>query len=506
MRRVLLVVLLLLVVAARAAPKPKPKPTARTGPRDRVKEKEEEKRRQRERDSQPKSRLDVERLPPLQEVLQELGLQKHLNKLVRMGAVDTRTFIRLGEMDYRMMQLDHKDVTSEDVARLRAKVAEIVRQATIIEAPKRFDLEDRKELKYGRVYLSGAVQAFEFLSASFGSAPPLGPLPYRIAENPSDGCYLHGSVDLTGQALVVRRGSCTYLAKAKAAAAANASALVVVNWEDKLDSPASGYGVDPSVTEREVAAIAGLPVVLLSNTSWSKLAVSAAPDRTLSIVPLKCGASGSCVAITPEELSLEAEVASGSLTLSGSDERFEFLSATYGGALPLEGPLAIEKADPIDACSPLKNNLSGRGPVALLVNRGGCRFDTKSFQAQEAGARLTIVMDPADSPLQRMGGQAPDVGYVGIPSIMVPPTFGALVDQMAAGNAPVTVSVHKAASPSAAASTVAAWAEVLFAEPVADNAARRTQLLDLQHRLGMHAEVSKWLQRRLHNTNDKTEL
>ena len=39
----------------------------------------------------------------------------------------------------------------------------------------------------------------------------------------------------------------------------------------------------------------------------------------------------------------------------------------------------------------------------VLAHRGQCRFDKKAFFAQEAGARLLLVTEVDDLPLQRIG-------------------------------------------------------------------------------------------------------
>ena len=45
-------------------------------------------------------------------------------------------------------------------------------------------------------------------------------------------------------------------------------------------------------------------------------------------------------------------------------------------------------AKPIDACSPLVDNVRGK---AVLVRRGGCPFVKKAEEIQAAGGRVMIV-------------------------------------------------------------------------------------------------------------------
>jgi PA domain len=45
-------------------------------------------------------------------------------------------------------------------------------------------------------------------------------------------------------------------------------------------------------------------------------------------------------------------------------------------------------AKPVDACSPLVNNVKGK---AVLVRRGGCPFVKKAEEIQAAGGRVMVV-------------------------------------------------------------------------------------------------------------------
>jgi hypothetical protein len=41
--------------------------------------------------------------------------------------------------------------------------------------------------------------------------------------------------------------------------------------------------------------------------------------------------------------------------------------------------------------------------LCIYLSIGKCRFDTKALYAQDAGARLLIVVDTEDNSLQRLG-------------------------------------------------------------------------------------------------------
>ena len=148
----------------------------------------------------------------------------------------------------------------------------LLSQATVVTELKKPLIDERSRLNYGRLYLYGATQSFEYVTASFGGSPPIGAFPLIITSDEAhQGCSLAEGVDLTGIILAVRRGNCSFLTKATIAHKANATALIIVNTEDRLDSPAAGLGIDHNVTDAQVTAVASLPVITLSNTSWAKL-------------------------------------------------------------------------------------------------------------------------------------------------------------------------------------------------------------------------------------------
>jgi len=58
----------------------------------------------------------------------------------------------------------------------------------------------------------------------------------------------------------------------------------------------------------------------------------------------------------------------------------------------------IYATEPLDACSPLTTKADGSSttPFALVV-RGGCQFDDKVRNAQDAGFKAAVVYDNQDS-------------------------------------------------------------------------------------------------------------
>ncbi len=321
----------------------------------------------------------------------------------------------------------------------------------------------------------------------------------------------NGTVEnLSGKIYAVRRGECTYLEKALFAAERNASGLLIINHSDRIDAPASGLGIDPRVTQGMIDRLAGLPIFSMSNTSWAKLAFAVnlgniafgSPQRpaTVQFVPLKCGVSktqnsrttGSitgnghtergCETIEENDAKVQQEVTWGHLQvhskLSPTDldvpmshitndignvakdgPVFQFLTSNFGAPLPsANAPLSLLHAIPADACTELEfGGLSGAEiPVALVVHRGGCPFHVKMAHVERSGAMLAIIVNTKDDPLQRIGGDLPQAGYIGMPAILVTAPTGRYLQQvmqMAYENANIdpnasefaTISLHASA-------------------------------------------------------------
>jgi subtilisin family serine protease len=81
-----------------------------------------------------------------------------------------------------------------------------------------------------------------------------------------------------------------------------------------------------------------------------------------------------------------------------------------------------------DACQPLTNAADIDGNIAL-IERGGCEFEVKIANAEDAGA-IAVVVYNNDGPPLAMNG---DAGSVGIPAVMIGSADGqVLVDRIAA--------------------------------------------------------------------------
>ena len=450
--------------------------------------------------------LNVEGLPDLKAILEEIGMGEHLMKFARMGITETRLLLRMTSMDFTMLTLDHPEITEEQVSKVKAvvkKYFDIAAAAAEVEVEEVEVIDpERAKMKFGRVLIPGSVQFFEYVQASFGGETPLGALDVELAPFPNTGCSqafyrkLHRELetmsettvegdattgeenkedaeeiegpDLTGKVYVVKRGHCTFLQKAQYALRYNASALLVVNNVDKLERAASGYGVDRKVKSRDVLEVGKLPVFSVSNAAWAKLAFSSehgyqwvAPldadsgnlhagssatelseaknenidSLKLRFVPMKCGErlpgmTHGCQAVLERERKLHSDVSWGKMQISsGGDatgkgkvtKSFQFLTSSFGGVLPVD-MLKIMGSDPVDGCAPFSNTAeiaNTTGNVVVAIDRGGCMFQDKLLHAEQAGARLGLILETDDrQALQRIGGNSATSGHIGMPSII----------------------------------------------------------------------------------------
>lgn len=473
--------------------------------------------------SQPKPKpvlYDVDSLPKLVDFLEGLNMSNHLQNVVRLGATETQHLFRLSDMDYRIMLMEW-DISEDDVKRLREACETLAHKSIVVEKTLDPAFEERKGLRYGRLYIPNAVQSFEYVTASMGGYPPMSAQEMVLSEAPHYGCTVpENNLDLTNKIYVIQRGECTFLVKAKIANALNASILIIVNSEDQLESPSSGLGVDPAVKLEHVEALERMAIISVANTTWAKLELAAltSPSAYAQVVPLKCAPGGKCFPLMEEEKSLQSEVSSGTLrvrTSGGEGQSFDFLTSTFGSRLPLS-EFRVHLGDPIDGCDNLTalamNNAEmevdaeGTGvskntsplntspqAAAVLLHRGQCRFDLKALHAQAVGAQLQIVVDVEDNALQRLGGMMPESGYVGIPGLLVTALCGSYITAAIQSGQTVTAEIV----PAVDAQHAERWIELAYTEWADDDEERLMQLAGLSQKYSQlqASEIVQWLQR-----------
>lgn len=482
-------------------------------------------------------KLNTDILPPLQDILESLGMTRFLKDLVKMGVTETRLLVRLSPMDFRMMAIEWDGVTTEEITKLKDEIAAMVILATVVEVPVRPELAERGKLSYGRVYLPDAVQSHEYILGSFGTFPPIGKHKLEIPQSVY-GCESTNVTDLNyqGSILAVKRGNCSFLIKAQNAKRFHAAGVIMVNNEDRLESPASGLGIDKNITESSVLALKDFPIMTFSNTSWAKIDhtyhsnVKAGVTTYIDMVPLKCKSGGVCAPLLEEEKQIQDEVTWGSARVRSSGatggaqvRSFDFLTSNFGGQLPTSGATSMIYAEPRNACMPLvdaadevvedavladgaetvlSSKSSKYADLAVVVERGGCRFDVKALHAQNAGARLLVIVDKDDNALQRVGGMQPDSGFVGIPTVIVTAAAGDHL-QVLLGPQAETTTVSLEITPSRDNTGADAWIELAHTEWSSDPQQYLLQLegqilkqTRLQKEGAGSGEIVAWLHRK----------
>jgi len=290
----------------------------------------------------------------------------------------------------------------------------------------------------------------------------------------------------------------------------------------------------------------------MSNTSWPKLNF-AVSDRPLSLgnevyvefVPLKCGASklgsrgsgGSsnvnkiergCDTIEELDAQVQQEVTAGHMMVQTSlpplttqekaftptstlpdasipitGHAFQFLTSNFGAPLPSSNaPFQLLRAEPIDACTEIQfGGLAGNPlPVALVVDRGKCAFHVKMANVERSGARLAVIINIRDDPLQRIGGELPAAGHIGMPGVLVTaPTGAYLLKAMAyaseheSASSPgyITTTLHPAKDQNIS----DAWIDLAFYSWERAPADRQLQYQALIGKHSKDAEIAAWLTR-----------
>lgn len=508
------------------------------------------------KDNRPKPpKLNIDVLPPLTEVLEALQLTDFLKHFVKMGVTETRLLLKLSSMDFQIMSMDWPDMTDDKITELKKKIQELYTLATVSVEEENPELEERKKLSYGRVYLENGVNSFEYKLATFGGLPLLGKQHLEISKTlfecspvsseEDDAAKLialnknENSPNYHQRLVLVKRGLCPFVEKALNAFHHNASGIIVVNSEDKLESPSSGIGIYRNITEESLAPLKSFPVVSVSNNSGEALYYAAkfhdnqSPDDNDSnfpviyTVPLKCHIGGKCLPVVKEEAKYSHEVLWGKMKVSnlatGEVKVVEYLTSNYGANIPVHRSFPISFAQPVELCNPdnttltmktladresedkteltVETGVSGatKAESSLLFNsiliahRGGCRFDVKTYNAQLLGTRLLAVVDIADNPLQRLGGMHPEAGYLGIPGILITAEAGRYLESQN------TADLEVEFFPSRTTDGFDNWVDISSMDWVENPSDRILQMKGLIQKYSdtENLEIVEWLERRI---------
>jgi hypothetical protein len=160
---------------------------------------------------------------------------------------------------------------------------------------------------------SGATARAEYVRAAFGGAPPAGRLRLLRAD-PVDACApLTAGSRAAGAALLVARGGCSFIEKARAVAAANASLMILASdgaaataMGGDVGGDAGGGGAAPAVMVTRAAGAALGAAIDAAAAARAAPGAAAAAARALAAHPH--GRLDADAAATHPELSADASV------------------------------------------------------------------------------------------------------------------------------------------------------------------------------------------------------
>jgi minor extracellular serine protease Vpr len=181
----------------------------------------------------------------------------------------------------------------------------------------------------------------------------------------------------------------------------------------------SNFGDPNSVTTLTSQAAAELGVIVVSsagnagNVPYILGSPAVAPDGIAVAASVPGNRLSPVVQVTaPAQIADDYSAVEGSSPVRVAD------------VAPLSGQ--IVPAEPLEACGPLDNPAAIAGNIALII-RGGCPFNDKHVNAQNAGATAVIVFNNAGAPIV-MGG----VTGATIPGLMISQADGELINPVAA--------------------------------------------------------------------------
>ena len=331
---------------------------------------------------------------------------------------------------------------------IRAAIADLSAPATKAQTDKlSSDLARRQALHYGRVYINGSLTSLEYYLAHFGSPPPLTAAPIVLAD-PIHACGPLKNPNVTGAIVIAKRGRCTFVDKASNVSTANASVLLIGNLKEEIFRVSAGYAVGDKPLNISLPSNITVALVKASAFRILKRAVSFVSSTTpaAQMIPLLCGEGRSVCepATDADKAYLESHAMdSGHVIIQSTGERFEYVSAAFGGVLPL-GPINVTTVSPSHACGmipagPLRwayyatmgaawdyfrgNGLSRGGThvagTLALVDRGLCPLGQKALNVQAARAGGLIVASESEVPIQPFGATSQVSLQLEMPAIMV---------------------------------------------------------------------------------------
>lgn len=240
---------------------------------------------------------------------------------------------------------------------------------------------------------------------------------------------------------VTRRGSCTFVEKAKIISSLNADMGILVNTDNALLDMPSG---------KEDTTNCSVPFASVSVGNGLLLHIAAMKQEVLGTITSSTGYGDTTNCVRMRTMSEDIlnrwphskphvpvnEVLNGSpppsklrsptdeggrLAVSGEDgwAFFDYHLAMFGEQDVPQVPMKIVMANPLYGCDPNNYLVRISGAIVAVLRGGGCSFGIKVLNAQKLGAKAVIIVNTDDKKTMRLMAQPDEVPLINITCIMV---------------------------------------------------------------------------------------
>lgn len=293
----------------------------------------------------------------------------------------------------------------------------------------RYDRESVSDASWGRLYVDGfpGQSGIQYFRAHFGSMPPSHRVKFVLAGSSSMTYCNNDSNDNkekkeeaeevaksstndnlfdSNTIVVAKRGSCTFVEKAKRAQDAGAGGLLITNNEEGNLYPSLGPGEEGKDLNITIAMISMHHGERLVN-ALSKLSSNPTGIQG-KYVPMTCSTDDAdnenyCLAIRDGDEIYVNEIFDegfhGTISLanrSDSNHTFNYKQAEFGSRIENEETFVVVNGSQVDFCSDIDHRSVDFTDKAVIVPRGSCNFAEKAKNIALMGAKMMLLVNNND--------------------------------------------------------------------------------------------------------------
>mmetsp|Transcript_21535 Transcript_21535/g.31287 ORF Transcript_21535/g.31287 Transcript_21535/m.31287 type:complete len:870 (+) Transcript_21535:112-2721(+) len=240
---------------------------------------------------------------------------------------------------------------------------------------------------------------------------------------------------------LMKRGSCTFVDKAKGLVSGGADLGVIINTDDTMiDIPAG----------KENTTTCSVPLGIIKQKDGDLLHIAGMQNEVLAVVSdPQYGVSPSCTRLvtlaedvldkwahsvphvkpqdvisfpSPSRDNLRGRAEEGGrIAISGKNgwAFFDYHLALFGPEEVPLGPHRLQMAIPPHGCDPSAYEVRISGTIVAILRGGGCSFGIKVINAQKLGAKAVIIVNTDDKKTMRLMALPDEEPLINIPCIMV---------------------------------------------------------------------------------------